>query len=299
MWHRNNIGKPSQIISYGICLFGMLASIFSACVSQIELSTPLPTVTLIQTIQIETNTPYPTTTPRPTVTDFSVSTPDKLANLASEFDIPTVCLFTNTYLISRDQNWLGTDCKLNREMMVINKLSGDRFIAPYYKIEEDAPENFSIHPLSWSRDDLYLYFTTRCCSYDDMYNDNGPLYRYNTQNKAVDIVLRGSSQSLYFFSKDGERYVYINQYPEFTLEFGMAEIFTQKNKRVVLQGYMITNDIFQWSKDENKFAIIIDRLISRSEHTSDWKEVLLRMDFTKMEMELVDEFTRNNLFDEN
>jgi len=102
----------------------------------------------------------------------------------------------------------------------------------------------------------------------------------------------------YFFSDDGKRFVYIrnSNNPYEDLEIGMVEILTKKSKRVVLKGYIIDDpEEYAWSRNMDRFAIVIWELQFRNGTPGN---VLLKIDFKKMSMELVEEFNRNNLLGE-
>ena len=107
--------------------------------------------------------------------------------------------------------------------------------------------------------------------------------------------MRAVYEPFYFFSEDGERYIYFNQYPHDTLEIGMVEIYAKASKRVVLQGYGIYEDLFKWSPSHDKFAIILYR-IEPAAQTS--MKVVLKIDFTKMEMEILENSVIGDILEE-
>jgi len=290
---KKKLQKNNQTAFQIFLLIGIMVTFITACSTPSIEVTVSPTNVPIQAQQLETSTPLPTWTPRPTNTIAPTPTLDNISVLASEFDISSLCLFN--YLISRDQNWIGADCNLSKEFVITGKLNKNKTTIPYQELYDGDLNYFSIRPISWSSDDRYLYFTTRCCNNDDTYNSNGSLYQYDMENKSWDILVHAVNEPIYFFSDDGERYISFNQFPEFTIQIDMAEISTKRNKRVVLKWHEVYDPVFKWSKSGNKFAIVIDKLISRSEHTGEWKDVLLIIDFTRMEMELIEEFNRNNL----
>lgn len=270
----------------------MIAVFVGACTSQ-EASIPpspgsFPTSTQIP--KISTLTPTQTLIPTSTIT--ATPTIDVVTALASEFDIPPVCLFTNTYLVSKDGNWIAVDCKLNRELIVANKSTGSRTVIPFLELDNEAPDYFSTHPLSWSSDNQYFYFTTRCCEPYEASNRNGSLYRFDTEKETWDIFIHAVYDPYYYFSDSGDRLVYFNHHPfENTvswiqyLEIGMIEISSGKNKRVVLTEYYMTQDSsYIWSKSDEFTIIVNHRILSemRSE------EVALKVDFNKMDMWLVE-----------
>ena len=76
----------------------------------------------------------------------------------------------------------------------------------------------------------------------------------------------------------------------------MVEILTKKSKRVVLKGYIV-NDLeeFAWSKNMDKFVIILWELQFRNGTPGN---VLLEVDFAKMDMQIIEEFNWNNLLEE-
>jgi len=285
--------------------WGLAGILLTACASQKIVPTASPISTPTQKQPLETNTPTPTATPRPTMTIAPTSTFDKITELASNFDIPGVCLFT--YFESGDQNWIGADCNLFREMIIAEKAPGNKFTIPYQEIDNEAPDYFSVRPLSWSSDNRYFYFTTRCCEYDDSSNSNGSLYQFDIEKETWNILVRAVYEPFYFFSHDGEQYVFLNHYlsestglPEH-LEIGMVNIRLNENKRVVFRniwGPIYDKPMYAWSEDGDKFAIILDRLTSLGEHTIESEDILLKISFTKMDMELVEEFDRDNLLEE-
>jgi len=303
-----DINKTSWGMLYAVYLFGIMASILSACASQTTIPISTQTSTNIPTQRpFETSTPFPTLTPRPTLTIAPTSTLDNIAALASEFDVPAVCLFTGRYLVSKDQNWIGTDCKQNRELIIVDKLSREKITVSYKELDEETPENFSTRPLSWSSDNRYFYFTTRCCDHDDSYNSNGSLYQLDLEKESWRILVHAVYEPFYFFSNDGEQYVFLNHSPLDSsnspdhLEIGMVDLLSNKNKRVVfrhLWGPLYDELIFAWSKNNDKFAIVLYRPTFHPHEVTFNKEMLI-LDFNKMNMELVEEFNRNNLFGEN
>ncbi len=142
-------------------ILGFVATFILACSSERSV---IPTLNIFptQTQFPKTVTPIFSETPRPTLTITTTPTIDKIAALASEFNVPGVCLFT--YLVSSDQNWIGADCSLYRELIIANKSAEKNISLPYQEIEKEVSTNFSTRPLSWSSDNRYLYFTTRCCN---------------------------------------------------------------------------------------------------------------------------------------
>ena len=284
-----------QIATYFV-LAGMAVLFLAACEHQTVLSTPTPTVTLIQRSPSQTSTPYPTTTPRPTATFSPTPTLNSLASLSVEFNIPEICLFN--YLVSRDENWIAADCNLERELIIIEKLSGTRIAIPYQEIYNGDSSLAMSRPLMWSSDNRFLYFTTvyRDGEYDFTFDDTGSLYQFDTENRTWSILVHAIYRPYYFFSEDGERYVYFNHNNYYTeLEVGMVEILTKKSKRVVLKGYMISDLEYEWSRNMNTFAIVLWELQFRNGTPGN---VLLKIDFKKMDMEIIEEFDRNNLLGE-
>jgi len=221
---------------------------------------------------------------------------DNIAALASEFDISSLCLFN--YLISRDQNWIGADCKLSTEFIIVGKPNRSKIAIQYQELYDGELSRFSVRPLSWSSDNRYLYFTTRCCVYEDIYNSNGSLYQFDIEKEIWNILVHAVYEPYYFFSDDGERFVYINQSNNFydDTEIGMVEILTKKSKRVVIRGYTVDNpEEYAWSRNKDRFAIVLWELQFRNGTPGN---VLLKIDFKKMEMEIIEEFDRNNLLGE-
>lgn len=269
-------------------ILGLVAISIVACTSNVN-ATPtfrvLPTRTQIP----RTVTPIPSETPRPTLTITITPTVDKIAALASEFNVPGVCLFN--YRISKDRNWIGTDCSLYRELIVANKSMAKNIILPYQEIEKDTPTYFSTRPLSWSSDNRYLYFTTRCCEYDDSSNSNGSLYRFDSEEESWNILVQAVDEPFYFFSDDGERYIYLNHHPLEHLEIGMVDVLSNKSKRLVLKYYrgpLYETPEYTWSSDGDEFSIVLEKIVTISPHTIGTEEVLLKIDFKQWNMELVE-----------
>ena len=304
MLREKKILSGRRVIFYAVCLLGFLASTLSACASQTAIPTQISTNIPTQR-PLETSTPFPTLTPRPTMTIVPTATVDNIAALASDFEIPVVCLFT--YRISNDRNWIAADCPLYRELVIANNSLGRKVVLPYQEIENEVPTNFSLRPLSWSSDNRFLYFTTRCCDYDDSYNSNGSLYQLDIDKESWRILVHAVYEPFYFFSNDGEQYVFLNHSPLDSssspehLEIGMVDLLSNKNKRVVfrhLWGPLYDELIFAWSKDNDKFAIVLYRPTFHPHEVTYNKEMLI-LDFNKMDMELVEEFNSRNLLGEN
>jgi hypothetical protein len=273
-------------------IFGFVAIIIVACSSDISV-TPTVNVLPTQTQFRKTVTPTASETPRPTLTITSTPTVDKIAALASEFNIPAVCLFT--YRVSNDQNWIGADCPLYRELIIANKFVRKSVFLPYQEIEKEASTNFSTRPLIWSSDNRYLYFTTRCCNYNDSDNSNGSLYRFDSEKESWSILVHAVYGPFYFFSDDGERYVYLNHqplgdsgYPEH-LEIGMVDVLSNRNKRLVLKYYwgpLYEKPEYTWSRNGDEFSIVLQKVIAVHPHTIDFKKVRLKINFSHWSMEL-------------
>ena len=297
-----------QVIFYAVCLLGVLATILSACASQTVTPTLLSVNTLTQSKPSETSTPNPTKTLLPSPTITATPRPSKYTILSSEFDIPKSCVVAyptanETYRISIDQNWIAANCSLYQELVMSNKVSGKQVKVRYKEIETKVPENFLLRPLSWSSDNRYLYFTTRCCDPDDRENSNGSLYRYDLEKESWTILVRGLYKPFYFFSPDGERYVHLNHhtkenwfYPEY-LEINMVDVLLDKNKRVVLKGVigpLEDSPNYEWSATGDKFGIVLDRIYFGGDYS--WLEPeLLLIDFNYWAMELLDKFDGTNL----
>lgn len=188
-----------------------------------------------------------------------------------------------------------------------NKVSGKQIKIRYKEIESEVPDNFLLRPLSWSSDNRYLYFTTRCCNSDDRENNNGSLYRFDLEQESWILLVRGLYEPFYFFSPDGERFVYLNHhirehyfYPEY-LEINMVDVLLNKSKRVVLKGLIgpfENSPNYEWSATTGKFGIVLDRIYFGGDHT--WLEAeLLLIDFNYWGMELFDKFDGTNLLGEN
>jgi len=244
-------------------------------------------------------TPTLTQTARPTSTLTATPTLDVVAALASEFNVPAVCLFA--YRISIDHKWIGADCNTSHELIIAQKGTSNKVTITYQEILDKNPVAFTVKPLGWSSDSQYFYFTTAtvCCSDYNQHEGNGALYQYDTKNNFWDILIKTSYEPYYFFSDDGERFIYIKQsnalYTE--IEIGMVEILTRKSKRVVLKGYIVDNpEEFAWSKSMDKFAIILWELQFRNGTPG---SVVLEIDFKKMDMQIIEEFNANNLLGEN
>lgn len=300
-------GKLSRVFY----LSGIIVLLLSACASQqIPTGITSPTSVPIEISPSVTVTSIPTITPRPTQTVTATSTVDAITALASEFNIPAECL--SAYRISSDRNWIGADCPSASELIIANKSLKSKIILPYQELVKEVDPNLSTLPLSWSSDNRYFYFTTLCCN-DTSSNSNGSLYRFDTEKESLSIIVRGKYEPFYYFSNDGNRYVFLNHYqdsinslfPE-NLEIGMADILANKNKRAVFQ-YLLgpiygTDHIYgkattEWSKDNNKFAIVLLRPRLEGDQAL-YDQLLLTFDFVHMSMKLVEKFDENNLLGE-
>lgn len=284
--------KINQIVFQIFLLTEIVAIFLTGCTTPTAIATVSPTNIPIQTQQLETNTPLPTWTPRPTNTIVPTPTLDNISAVASEFNISSLCLFN--YLISRDQNWIGADCKLSKELIIVEKTSNTRHTIQYSEIYDGDPSIFTTIPLSWSSNNEFFYFTTstRCCVNDIRLGENGSLYRFSVKNKNWDVLVHAVSNPYYFFADNGDRYIYFNQFPYDAIEIGMVDVFTKKHKRVVLKGYTLDDPEYAWSKDKDKFAIVLWELQFRDGTPGN---VMLKIDFNYWEMEILEKFDRNNL----
>jgi hypothetical protein len=275
-----------------------------ACATPARSATPSPASSATQTQISKTDTPVPTQTRIPTLTPSLTPTPDVLAALASEFNVATLCLFSNTYRLSKDRSWIGTACNFNRELILANKVTGNKIVVSYLEIDSEASTYFSVKPLGWSSDNRFFYFTTRCCEYEDKDNSNGSLYRFDTEDGSLHTWIRAAYQPLYFFSENGDRLIYLNHYPkdaQFSypqhLEVGMIDLKTNQTKRIVfkdLWGPMHGGEpVAAWSKDGDRFGLIVFRPTFRS-HEVQLHEAVLKVDFERMDMELVEKFDPND-----
>ncbi len=277
----------------------MIAMFVAACTRQEASAIPSPNSLSASTQIPKTSTPIPTQTLlRPTLTSTVTPVMDIVTALALEFDIPAVCLFSNTYLVSKDQNWIGTDCKINQEVIIANKLTGTKVAISFLDLGKTDPICFSTRPLHWSSDNKYFYFTGRCY---EQYggNEMGSLYQVNLKNKAWNTLIRADYEPYYYFSDTGDHLVYVNQHKsgdafEDTIEIGMVEISSGENKRLVLSSYyyISTPANYAWSRNNDKFAVVLDKIILNEMRT---EEVALKIDFKKMDMWLVEEFSGINL----
>lgn len=278
----------------------IIAVFAGACTPQEVVATPSPSSFPTSTQILKTNTPPFTQTLTPTATATATPTIDVVTALASEFDVPVLCLPGSMYLISKDQNWIGVDCKFQRKLIIANKSTGSKTVIPFFELDKEAPDYFSTRPLSWSSNNQYFYFTTRCCEPYEASNQNGSLYRFDTAKETWDIFIHAVYDPYYFFSDNGDHLVYINHYPfENTIsvvqyiEIGMIEISSNKSKRIVLTGYYVSQaSSYIWSKSDDEFTIILNNPILSEMRT---EEVALRIDFKKMDMWLVEEFSGINL----
>lgn len=281
-------------------VLGFIAMIVIACNSGTSVTPPiniLPTQSqLSKTVTpIFSKTPSPSITPRPTSTITTSPTVDRITALASEFKVPAVCLFI--YLVSNDENWIAADCPLSKELIIANKSTGKKIILSYQKIEREIPTYFAIFPLSWSGDNRYLYFTTRCCNYYLSDSSNGSLYRFDIEEESWNILVHAVYEPFYFFSDNGERYVYLNHYPLESsgypeeLEIGMVDVLSNKTKRLVLKYYwgpLYETPEYSWSSNDDEFSIVLQNIVAIHPHTIDFKEVRLKIDFKHWYMELVE-----------
>ena len=120
-------------------------------------------------------------------------------------------------------------------------------------------------------------------------------------------MVRAVFEPFYYFSNDGNRYIFLNHYQNSTnslfpehLEIGIVDILANKNKRAVFQyllGPFYGKATTKWSKDNNKFAIVLLRPRLEGDQAL-YDELLLTVDFVHMSMELVEKFDENNLLGE-
>lgn len=270
----------------------LIATLFlGACTSQVITVTSSLTDFPTFTQTPGTSAPLPTQTPRATLSIPATPTVDVTAALGAEFNVPVACLFN--YQVSKDGSWIGTDCNVLKELIIVQKDSKKRIVIAYQDILDKSPNVFTVLPLSWSKDNRYFYFTTAtiCCSSENQYEGNGSLYQYDTERDYWDILVHANHEPYYFFSDDGEHYVYVNQFPEFNIEIGMVEILTKESKRVTLKGFIVDDPRYAWSRDMEKFAIVLWELQLRDGTPGN---TLLRIDFEKMDMELVEDFDGSN-----
>lgn len=312
MLDKTKTTKVRQAIFHAVCSLGILATTLSACASQTVISTPFSTNTLTSTKPSITSTSDPTKTLRPTSTITATPRPSKFTILSSEFDVPKSCLVAyptvnETYQISIDQNWIAANCSLYQELVMSNKVSGNQIKVRYKEIEPKVPENFSLRPLSWSNDNKYLYFTSRCCNPDNRENSNGSLYRFDLEEGFWTLLVHGLYEPFYFFSSDGNRYIYLNHhkkendyYPEY-LEIVMIDVSLNKGKKIVLKDYIgpIENSpSYKWSASNDKFAIFIDKITFGGDYTMLESDLLI-INFDTFVMEFVDGVDFTRLFVEN
>jgi len=277
---------------------GLIALFVVACSPGINVTPPINTLPtqpqFSKTVTpLSSKTPNPSITPRPTSTITATPTIDKITVLASEFKVPALCLFTS--LVSNDQNWIAANCPMSKELLIVNKSTGKKIILLYQEIEKEVPTYFAILPLSWSSDNRYLYFTTRCCNDYLSDSSNGSLYRFDIEGESWSILVRAVYEPFYFFSDDGERYVYLNHYPLESsgypeeLEIGMVDVLSNKNKRVVLKYYWgpiyITPE-YTWSSNGDEFSIVLEKIVTIHPHTIGTENVRLKIDFKQWYMEL-------------
>lgn len=275
----------------GVILFlAIVVFVITACAPSRTTVTPSPISSPTQSQPPKTSTPFATSTLRPTMTIATTATSDILTTLVTQYNVPLVCLST-AYLESRNQEWIATDCKLFQELVISSKAPTNKFTIPYQEIYNEDPNTFSIIPLSWSSDSQYFYFTTRCCTLENNLNEYGSLYEFDTDKNTWKILVRADEDPYYFFSENGERYISFNNHIQsegngyqIYLEIGMAELSTRTNKRFVLQNYEIKRfekeQVYVWSKDGNKFALIIGRL-----NRSGTVDVVVVVDFIKNSIE--------------
>lgn len=297
-----NLQKIHTFAIHLIVLISILVTMPIACAPFSSHIHETPPNTQIQTPISIASTPIPSATTRPTFTAMATPTLDTMTSLALEFNVPTVCLFN--YLISNDQNWIAADCPLYRELILSNKLSGEKIAIDYEKTDIGTATYLLMRPLGWSSDYQYFYFTTRCCEYEDDYNSNGSLYQFDVKDGTSAILIHAVYEPFYFLPPDGERLVYFNHHaypnsnvPEY-LEIGMLEFSSAKSKRIVLTGHNVPlqeNPNHIWSNNNKMFAIVLE-VPNFTEMRTD--SVLLRVDFTTMRMTTFEEFNENKLLDE-
>ncbi len=292
-----------QTIFQSVWILGITISLLVGCVAPVNSTLPVsPTITYTEFSPSATSTSRPTTTPRPTPRDTAIPKPNSIAAMPSEFNIPKSCL--PAHVVSIDLDWFAGDCPLYDELIISNKTSGKQIKIRYKEIDPNFSDDFSTYPLSWASDNRYLYITTRCCDPDDRDSSNGALYRFDIGTETWGILIRAVYQPFYFFSPDGEKYVYLNHYfvdstiyPDH-LEIGMVDVRLNKNKRVVLRNYMGPiegRSQIKWSKSENQFAIVLNYVNYESDNV--WLSGrILFVDFNLWEMLLLDDVDFTALF---
>lgn len=280
--------------------------VISSCQSLQPRPTHVLSSTPTQIPAIATSTRTHTATPLPIPTITATSTPNTIAVLTSEYNIPGACLIN--YLQSSDNEWIGADCELYKKFLIAQH-SGDQIEVPYQELSDLDPAYFTVQPLNWSADSRYFYFApnVKCCLGYLPFNDSntyGSLYQFDTEKREWHAFIHAIYAPYYYFSADGNRLAYFNHHLfkdvsaiEY-LEVGMIEISSSKSKRIVLTGYNVPISELPrhaWSNSNDKFAIVLEHVIfseSRTDH------VLLRIDFNKMDMELLEEFSPGALLDE-
>lgn len=279
-------------------VLGAITVIVIACSPRINITSTL-TIPPTQTRFSKTiaskfyRTPSATLTARPTSTITITPTIDKIVALVSDFKVSILCL--SNYRVSNDKNWIGADCPRSQELIIVNKSTGKKIILSYQEIEKDISSNFSIRPLSWSSDNRYLYFTTRCCEFNDSSSSNGELYRFDTENESWSIQVHVVDRPFYFFSNNGEHYIYLNYLsPEGSdfsedIEICMVDVKTNKRKRIFLKYYRLSQydtPEYTWSSDGNQFSLALEKITALYYDTLDFENAQLSIDFDHWAMEL-------------
>jgi hypothetical protein len=284
----------------------------SSCTSPAIPTTTTPAGSSTPTQATATNIPTASQTPKPTLTSVATPTENFIDSIALEFDLPGVCLFDKSYLVSRDQDWIGADCNLYQELWIKQK-NQDQITIAYQELSDLDPTYFTIQPLSWSPDNRFFYFTTltKCCLGFLPYNDAGsygPLYQIDTTNGSWSKLIRDVYKPLYYFSNDGTKYVSLNHFPANTttypeyVEIRMTDISANKNKRFVFKnvwGPINGNTpLFAWSQNNAEFAIVVEKLAAITGDTTWLSDALLKIDFTHWKAEIIDEYDESDLLRE-
>jgi hypothetical protein len=137
------------------------------------------------------------------------------------------------------------------------------------------------------------------------------------EKESWSILVHTVYEPFYFFSPDGDRYVFFNHYlaDNFSFDFaeylevGIVDVHSNKNKRIVLRYYWGQWEglkfegggdgkiNYKWSKAGDKFAIVLLKVTPHSDSAS-FESALLTIEFNKMDMELFEKFDENNLLGE-
>lgn len=258
-------GSMAGKLSFFTLLLVVLVSCAPISTEAIPSATNISTLTPVAVTQpIPTNTLQPTITPEITATlnpyqVESKATEQALIGLKSIF--PGICDYDIWSIqVSPDGNWLAQDCGYD-SLQIIKRDGIKSWRVTYEEIFGDS-ENYpynqgSLHPLHWTNDSQYLYFSAISCCWDPfifMLSETTTLYRLNINNGAF-ILTRSGLFDLSFAPTDRRLTIIEELHSPPSVE--IQDLLTGEFKTVKLDVNNTYNQakVDIWSKDGLKFAV--------------------------------------------